>query len=100
MDGEGISPCLDERAEIFLWIFDHQMSVEREPRDFPNGLHHRHTDGKIGHEMPVHHVEMDRVGSRRLNLTDLIPETAKVSRKDGRSDFQSETHGTQERLVG
>ena len=79
MDGERIGPRLDERSDVLLRILDHQMSVKREPSDFPDGLHHRHADRKIGHEVPVHHVEMDRVSSGCFYLADLVAESSKVS---------------------
>src|SRR5580658_8394442 len=92
MDGKRIGPCLDECADILLGIFDHQMSVKREPSDFPYRLHHRHTDRKIGHKMSVHHVEVDRVGPGCFNLAYLVAESSKVSREDRRRDFQAEAH--------
>ena len=44
---------------------DHQMDVERQAAVLAQRLHHHRADGDVGHEVAVHHVDMDPVGAGR-----------------------------------
>ena len=79
MNGDRIGACLDECADVLARIFDHQVRVERQLRDFADRLHHRDADRQIGHEMAVHHVEMDRVGAGCFDLANFVAESSEVS---------------------
>ena len=68
-------------------VFDHQVAVERHGGRPPKALHHGKTNGEVGDEVIVHHVDVQPVGVR-LHGTRLIGETGKVSGKDAGRDHQ------------
>ena len=56
------------------------------------GLDHRRADGQVGHEMPVHHIDVDPVGTGFVDGTNLFAQLGKVSREDGRGNDHGSTH--------
>src|ERR1035438_8692103 len=62
---------VDEDGCVLVRIGDHQVFVQRQPRDFANGGHHRRPDRQVGHEVAVHHVQMQHGGAAPLYLGDL-----------------------------
>ena len=60
------------------------MDVERLLGERAQRLHDVGADGDVGHEMAVHHVDMDPVGAGRVDGADLLAELAKsAARIDG-----------------
>ena len=57
-----VRPRLAELADVPPRLDDHQMHVQRQRRDGPDGLDHRDADGDVGDEHSVHHVHMDVIG--------------------------------------
>jgi hypothetical protein len=72
--GEGIEKRVDRR--------DHQVDVERLGRMRPQRLHHRRADRDVGHEMAVHHVDMDPVGAPPRRSRDLLAQLGEIGGKD------------------
>ena len=96
MDGDVIAAGLGEGFEIGIAGRDHQMRVE----DLLGVRAHRLDDvgavGNVGHEMPVHHVEMDPVGAGRVDGADFFAQFGEIRRQDrGRDD-----EGTRRKLLG
>ena len=76
-------PC----REIAGRVGDHEVGVEEEPAVGPQGRDHRWADGQIGHEMTVHHVDVEPIGAagdRRHGRG----QAAEVGGEDRRSDAQ------------
>ncbi len=65
MDGDDVGAGGGEFGDIGIGRRDHQMDVEGERRIRAQRLHHAGPDGDVGHEMPVHHIDMDVVGAGR-----------------------------------
>ena len=63
VDGDRVRPCLGKGVQIGIDRRDHQMHVERLGGVRAQRLHHRRADGDVGHEMPVHHIDVDPVGA-------------------------------------
>ena len=59
------------------------MHVERQLGMRPQRLDHHWADGEVGHEVTVHHVDMNPVGARRRHRLDLLAEGGEVGRQDG-----------------
>ena len=67
MHGDDIGARLGEGFEIRIARRDHQMHVENLLGVRAERLHHVGADGDVGHEMPVHHVDMDPVAARLVD---------------------------------
>ncbi len=65
---------------------DHQMHVEDLLRVRTERLHDVGADGDVGHEMPVHDVDMDPVAARRIDGAHLLAEPREVGREDRRGN--------------
>jgi hypothetical protein len=48
------------------------VNVKRQGCDFANGFNDEGADGEIRHEMPIHHVDVEQVGTCLFNGGDLI----------------------------
>ena len=87
MHGQAVGPGLGEGLEIRIDRRNHQMDIERLFGVRPQRLHHRRTDGDVGHEMAVHHIDMDEVGAGRLDRLDFRAQPGKIGRQDRRGDL-------------
>ena len=81
MDGDDIRPRLAEVLHIAHRAVDHQVDIQRQGRDSPDGLHYRDADGDVGHEQAVHHVHMEVVGAG--DPADIPLQICKICGKDG-----------------
>ena len=86
MHGDDVGAGLGEGFEIGIAGRDHQMHVERLLGERAQRLHHVRADGDVGHEMAVHHVDMDPVGAGGLDRADFLAQFGEVGRKDRRRD--------------
>ncbi len=80
MHGDHVGAGFREGLEIGIAGRDHQMHVERLVGMRPERLHHVRADGDIGHEMPVHDIDMDPVGAGRVDRAHLLAELGEVGR--------------------
>ena len=77
-------PRMGEGVEIGVDRLDHQVAVERLVAVRPQGRHQRRPEGDVGHEMAVHHVEVDPVGPAAAMSRTSWPRLAKsANRIDG-----------------
>ncbi len=83
MEGDDIGTGLRETFQIGIDRCNHQVNVEDLPGVRAQGLHHHRADGDIGHEMPVHHIDMHPIGARRINRAHLFTQPRKVGGKNG-----------------
>ena len=58
---------IDEIFDIALGLLDHQVDVEWKLRCAPHRLRDDRTDGDVGHEVTVHHVDVHPVGAAHLD---------------------------------
>ena len=68
-----------EILDVLLGFHDHQVGVEAERREFAQVADDFRTPGEVGHEAPVHHVEVEIVGAGALHERDLFRDLAEVS---------------------
>jgi len=78
MDGEKVAAGRQKGVEIAVRFGDHEVDIEGQPGDLPQGGHDSRPDGKIRNEMPVHDVDMDPVRPGRFDGADLLPQVAEV----------------------
>jgi hypothetical protein len=77
---------LGEGFEVKIARRDHQMHVERFLGDRADCLHHGRADGDIGHEMPVHDVNVDPIGAGGFDCADFIAQFGEIGRQNRRRD--------------
>ncbi len=78
MKGEQRRPRLGERRDVPLGPFDHQMDVQRQVGDSPQCRHQTGAESEVRHEVPIHHVDVDPVGSALLDQRHLVGELGEV----------------------
>ena len=74
-------------------ILTHYCTFGNQPRMRAERLHHAGTDGEIGHEMPIHHIDMDEIRPRRRHGTQLLPEPREIRRQNRRRHPHLLLHG-------
>ena len=62
------------------------MDVERLGGVRAERLHHGRADREVGHEMAVHHVDVDPVGAGFVDRAHFLAELGEVGGEDGGSD--------------
>ncbi len=76
--GDAVGTSLDERLEIAIRRLDHQVHVERQTGDLADGLDDQRAKGDVGHEVPVHDVEVQQIRAAALDLADVLGEMGEV----------------------
>src|ERR1700758_4152485 len=79
----GFGECGDE----FVGLFDHQVTIERDPGDPAKRGDHGRADCKIRNEMAVHDVDVENSGSALDGSLRFFAEPCEVSRENGGSEF-------------
>ena len=87
MEDQQIAPGLDEGIGVALGPLDHEVNLERQLRPSPHRLHHRDAERQVGHEQPVHDVDVEAVRAAPLGIGDLLSEPQVVRREDGGEDL-------------
>ena len=86
MDGQVIRSGLAELLHIPDGPVDHQVHVQGQGSDPPQGCHHGNADGDIGDEQAVHHVHMNPVGAAFCDGLHAGLQIGKICRENGRCD--------------
>src|SRR5438552_5697614 len=92
MNRDGVGAGLGESFEIAVDWRDHQMDVKGFPRHWPDRGHHHRAEADIGHEMPIHHVDMYPVGARLIDGAHLIAEPGEIGGEDRGRDTKRADH--------
>jgi len=87
VDEERVGAGLDELVQKEIGIRDHQMDLERKLGHPPKGLDDRRAHGQIRHEMSVHHVDVDPVGSSLFRLGYLLAQPCEVRGENRRGEL-------------
>ena len=77
-----------EGFEVGVGRRDHQVHVEGLVRVRAHRRDDRRPEGDVGHEMPIHHVEVEHVGAGRRHRAHFGAEHREVGGQDGRQDLQ------------
>lgn len=72
VDRDAVGARRDEHGRIPVRILDHQVDIQRQPRDAPHRFHHRNANREVGGEMTVHHVQVEHRHSALFHLRDLF----------------------------
>jgi hypothetical protein len=82
VNDQAISAGLLKGVDVPFRLFDHEVDVERQPGGRAQRLYKVRPKGDIGHEAPIHDIQVEAVGSASLRLFDLIGKPAKVGGQD------------------
>jgi hypothetical protein len=88
MHGDVVATGLGERLEIGIAGRNHQMGIESLLGVRPHCLDDVGAVRNVRHEMSVHHVEMDPVGTGLIHRADLFAQFREVRRQDRGGDDQ------------
>ena len=89
--GHGVRARPGELGQVALRPLDHQVHVEDRAvrrRQGAQGLDHLRADAQVGHEVPVHDVDVDAAHARFEGLGDVLAQAGEVRREDGGGDLQ------------
>ena len=95
MDRNEIRTRIRKRAQVRVGGRNHQMDIH-EGRDVrPDRRDNIRPDRQVRHEMTIHGINVDPVGTFGLDGTDLSAEICKIRRQDRRRDLDGsvERHG-------
>ena len=84
MNRQDVCARLAEFIYIAKRAVDHQVHVQGQLGNFPDGSHDRNSDRNIGNKFAVHHVNMNIIGSRGRKRADVALEIDKVCGQNGR----------------
>ena len=80
VNGDAVRASLDKQWSKAVGVRDHQMHVQSQPRELPQRGHNRGTDTQVWHEMPVHHVAMQRRDASGFHRAHLFAKARKIRR--------------------
>ena len=86
VDDHDLAAGIDIAGYELVGSDDHQVSLERNRHVGSAGGDDVGTEGQVGDEHPVHHVELDPVDPRFLEIDTLLAQTGEVGREDRRGD--------------
>ncbi len=78
MHRQDARPGLRERLHVALGFVDHQVGIEREGARSADGGHHTRPEGDVGHEAPVHNIQMEVIRAGRLGSACLFAKTREI----------------------
>ena len=79
MKGDAVCTAIHKILNIALRLFDHQMHVKKAVRGLANGGNQRHAKGDGRDEQSVHHINVDVLRSRLVDLDKLLSQFVKIS---------------------
>src|SRR5436190_23602021 len=89
MNEKGIGAGLDKFIQEEVWIRDHEMSFELQRSQVSQRLYDRGAQRNVGHEMTVHDVDVNAVGSRFNRFLDLSSEMTEVRSENRGCEFHA-----------
>lgn len=77
---DGIASCIREGIDVSDRVVDHEVGIEELVRVSPDGLDDRRSERYVGHEHPVHNIQVDPIGAGLVCSGDLLAESGEVCR--------------------
>ena len=78
MDRQDVASRLSKCGEVGVDRRDHQMDIKRQIAVRSERANDVWADGDIGHEMPVHHINMNPICARLIDRLNLFTQARKV----------------------
>ena len=92
VDGDDVGAGLGELLDILLRRFYHQVHIEREIGVRADGCYHQRANGDIGHEVPVHDIYVNIIGTCPGGFDDLLAQPTEVGGKYRRGELDFSCH--------
>src|SRR5262245_7010990 len=92
MHRDDVRARLGEGFEVGIARRDHQVHVEDLAAMRPQRLHDVRPDGDVGHEVAVHHVDVDPVGAGLVDRAHLLAEPGEIRCENGRRNGKRSGH--------
>src|SRR5918994_57798 len=80
LDGDACHPGFDERGDQIVRVGNLQVGVDGEVYGRGERGRDRGANGQVGHEVVVHHVEVDEIGASPLRPPHLLREVREIGR--------------------
>ena len=77
-----VGPSLGKERDHQVWIFDHQVAVERQFRELPQALNDWRPNRHVGDKVSIHDVNMDDGPASVSCGLDLFRQMGEISRQD------------------
>ncbi len=87
MDRDQIRAGLHEGGGELVGIANHEVAVELQLRDFAEGFDDRRSEGDVGDEVAVHHIDVEHRDACGFDLLDVVGKAGEVRCEDGGEDF-------------
>ena len=81
VEGDRVRAGGDEALDVARRLGDHQVRIDRQLGQAPDGRHDVRPEGHVGHEVAVHDVEVQAVDAGALELAHHPIEIAEVGRR-------------------
>jgi len=91
VDGNDVGASLGEGLDIGVDGIDHQMNVENPVGMRTQRFHHARPEGDVGHEVSIHHIEMNPVGAGGGDIAHFLAEPGEIGGEDGGAMMRSVT---------
>ena len=83
MNADDIGTSFGEVVNVSFWFDDHEVNIDRELRSFADGAHHHRADRDVGHEAPIHDIDVNPVGTGGFDRLYLLGDSAEIGCEDG-----------------
>ncbi len=93
MGGDHIRPGIGEGLDIGIDRRNHQMHVHHGGDVLADGFAQGRAKGQVGHEMPVHDIDMHPIGPLGLDRLNFTSEIGEIGGQDRRRDLDGAVEG-------
>ena len=83
--------CSDVFVEQPLGVRHHQVNVERQAGAASERSHHRDAEAEVGHEVAVHDVDVEQIGTAGFGRADRAAQIEQIGGQERRRDLQRPT---------
>ena len=87
MRGDHIGARLGIGLKVLIYRRNHQMHIHHGFDMRADRFDQRRAEGKVRHEMPVHHIDMDPITALGLDGLDFLAKVGEIRRQDRGGDF-------------
>src|SRR5262245_36119102 len=77
-----IRTCFGELFQVKIRVGNHQVGLQVQARHGPQRLYDHRSHRNVGHEVPIHDIDVDPIGPGFFRFRYLLTQTGKVSGKD------------------
>src|SRR5690606_39711155 len=84
MHRDDVRPSFCKGSNVGICRGNHQMDIKGQAAVWTQRLHHLGTYGDVGHEVPVHDVDMNVVGACLCHRCHFFAQTSEVGREEDR----------------